>query len=832
MATGYSTGVSPFDLDENNHNDSIHHRHQNHHSQSHDSLGERDDTEIEDIIQKTSKLNINTSTSTKIKNFFFQSSNRHDSSNSPPLREVFIKTINPLILTAISSFVRLYRIDVANSVVWDEAHFGKFGSQYLKRQFYFDVHPPLGKLLIGLSGYLADYDGNFDFESSNVYPDNVNYVFMRIFNCFFGILVTPLAYKTAVILGYNQFTCWLIAFMVIFEQLSLTLSKFILLDSMLLFFTVLTMYCLVKVHTLAIARVGSNSKTPLTKLEIKWYILTGISIGCVCSVKWVGLFVTALVGFYTIVDLWIKFYQTFAIDKKSPKKMSVVNYLIHWVVRIFTLIIIPMTIYVATFKVHFMVLNHTGPDDGTLSTLLQGSLIGNDLQSGPRSVAFGSLVTIRSQGLSPNLIHSHPHNYPQGSQEQQVTTYGFKDDNNEFLFEFGVDAGLRNQHATLENENSTRNGGNDDDYYHVIIHDGDTVRINHKNTGSYLRANAVGAPITSSSYEVSCFGDVESNDWADEWVIKIQSQDQSPDPMFQDEDPLEIHSVSTSFRLKHKQLGCYLATTGKSYPAWGYQQGEVVCKYSVFSRDKNTWWNIEKHVNDKLPLPATEYVPPKPKFWKEFILLNYAMMASNNALIPDPDRFDKLSSEWWEWPILNTGLRMNSWGDADIKYFLLGNPLITWISTIALIVCPLYLLVVGIKYQRQWILLSATDTSNANLANSQSLSLLAARALLPLAGWVLHYVPFILMGRVKYLHHYVPALYFAIFVAGFIVDAILNLDFSYHNNKFQYIFKVVIYSTLYLVICISFWYFKDLSFGMEGSSVDYRHLRLLGSWMI
>ena len=142
-----------------------------------------------------------------------------------------------------------------------------------------------------------------------------------------------------------------------------------------------------------------------------------------------------------------------------------------------------MTIYVATFKVHFMVLNHTGPDDGTLSTLLQGSLIGNDLQSGPRSVAFGSLVTIRSQGLSPNLIHSHPHNYPQGSQEQQVTTYGFKDDNNEFLFEFGVDAGLRNQHATLENENSTRNGGNDDDYYHVIIHDGDTVRINHKTQG-------------------------------------------------------------------------------------------------------------------------------------------------------------------------------------------------------------------------------------------------------------------------------------------------------------------------------------------------------------
>lgn len=100
-------------------------------------------------------------------------------------------------------------------MVWDEAHFGKFGSHYLKREFYFDVHPPLGKMLVGLTGLLTGYDGGFDFESGKVYPDNVPYVAMRVLMATYGVALVPLGWYTAVELGMSPWACHLVALMVL-----------------------------------------------------------------------------------------------------------------------------------------------------------------------------------------------------------------------------------------------------------------------------------------------------------------------------------------------------------------------------------------------------------------------------------------------------------------------------------------------------------------------------------------------------------------------------------------------------------------------------------------
>ncbi|KAI3406661.2 PMT6 [Candida oxycetoniae] len=724
-------------------------------------------SDIDEIIEKTSKLKI-------------------ENDNKQTISKL-ARIISPLILTALSAFVRIYRIETANKVIWDEAHFGKFASYYIKREYYFDVHPPLGKLLLGLSGYLAGYDGSFKFESGEEYPETMNFIFMRIFSCFFGILVTPIAYKTALEMGYNQWTCWLISLMVIFEQLSLTLSKFILLDSMLLFFTAFTFLCLMNLHNI----IRTNSE--LSKNGFKWFTLTGLSIGCVCSVKWVGLFVTVLVGLYIIQDLLTKYFLL-----TSKRGISWSRYLSHWVLRVTTLIVIPVAVYMSAFKVHFLVLNHTGPGDGSISSLLQASLIGNDLQSGPRSVAFGSLVTIRSQGLSPNLLHSHSHDYPEGSKEQQVTTYGFKDDNNDFIIEYPK----KNLDMNQQSEQ--------------FIQNADFIRLCHNKTKCCLRAHSIGAPMSKNHFEVSCSNDDSADQSNYDWILEIQSQEISPSPHFQNESKTELHPLSTNFRLKHRKLGCYLATTGRSYPSWGFQQGEVVCKNSIFDKDKNTWWNVEKHENRLLRLPTEPYSSPKPKFWKEFVLLNYGMMASNNALVPDPDKFDKISSEWWEWPILRTGLRMSGWGENDVKYFLMGNPFVTWSSTAAATVFVIpYTLYFMFRYKRQQM-----DSAKTKINDY------VTKLLLPFAAWILHVLPFILMGRVKYLHHYVPALYFAILLSGFVFDKLLT------NRKLPCIVSHISYLGLYFITVYAFWFLKDLALGMETSAKNFQHLRILGSWMI
>ena len=47
------------------------------------------------------------------------------------------------------------------------------------------------------------------------------------------------------------------------------------------------------------------------------------------------------------------------------------------------LIILPILVYMASFKFHFMILNNSGPGDAQMSSLFQAHLVGNDFWNDP-----------------------------------------------------------------------------------------------------------------------------------------------------------------------------------------------------------------------------------------------------------------------------------------------------------------------------------------------------------------------------------------------------------------------------------------------------------------
>ncbi|QGA19288.1 hypothetical protein EYB26_006977 [Talaromyces marneffei] len=679
--------------------------------------------------------------------------------------------IAPIIFTALSFFTRMYRIGLSNIVTWDEAHFGKFGSHYLKREFYFDVHPPLGKILVGLSGYLAGYNGSFEFKSGEQYPEDVNYTFMRVFNAFFGVVCVPLAYYTARELNFRRPTVWLVTLMVLFENSYATISRFILLDSMLLCFTFTTVLCWARFH-----RLRNQS---FSVEWFAWLFLTGVSIGCVCSIKLVGLFCTALVGLHTAEDLWNKF---------GDVKMPVTTLARHVVARVICLIIVPLLVYMFSFYLHFLILENTGPGDAQMSSLFQANLKGTEVgRDSPLEVAIGSKVTLKNMGYGGGLLHSHVQTYPEGSTQQQVTCYHHKDANNDWFMypnryqpEYDPEAPLR------------------------FLGDGDVIRLIHAQTGRNLHSHSVTAPITKSDWEVSCYGNTTIGDEKDHWKIEVVSDAASRDRS-------KIRTLTTAFRLRHEALGCYLRAGTVNLPQWGFKQIETTCVKENKPRDVYTHWNVETHVNERLP-PGDPGSYKSP-FFKDFIHLNVAMMTSNNALVPDPDKQDDLASKFWQWPLLHVGLRMCSWDDNIVKYFLLGNPLVYWGSTASLLGFGLIVAWYLIRWQRGYVDLSPSEIDQIHYAG-----------IYPLIGWVLHYLPFAVMARVTYVHHYYPALYFAILTAGFCVDWVTRKL----GTKVQW----AIYIPLYIAVISLFVVFKDIVFGMEGSNRQWEYLKWLSTWRI
>ncbi|XP_072164883.1 protein O-mannosyl-transferase 2-like [Diadema setosum] len=684
------------------------------------------------------------------------------------------------VITILAFATRFYKLSEPDHVCWDETHFGKMGSYYINRTFFFDVHPPLGKMLIGLSGYLTGYDGSFPFEKPGDKYGDTQYIGMRLFCSSLGVSVIPLTYLTVEEMTKSLPAAVLASSLVLFDVGCLTLSRYILLDPILLAFISASVFSLVKFHS-----CGSSPFSPSWWL---WMLATGVCLAMAFSVKFVGLFVVLLAGITTAWDLWK------LLGDLSLSKMTL---LYHLAARVVCLICVPILVYIVLFGVHFRILNHSGNGDGFFSSAFQSSLIGNKLHniSMPDTIAYGSIITLKNQRAGGGLLHSHHHLYPEGfgAMQQQVTAYSHKDVNNDWLVKkFNV-----NPDPDEPTETPVE-----------FVKHGDLVRLEHIPTLRNLHSHPLPAPLTARHQQVTCYGENGTGDVNDVWRVEIVGG----------RDGEAVKVVKTRLKLIHQLSGCALYSHSKQLPKWGWEQLEVTC--NPFVRDKQTVWNVEDHVNKKLPdVSFSVFIP---SFLESFLEAHTVMASGNSNLKP---KEGEITSQPWEWPINYRGQRFSGANETDYRVYLLGNPIIWWGNLLLLALFCVLGLAWMFMVQRGYEISADVKESTTKMCMSGGWLLL---------GWLLHYLPFYLMGRVLYFHHYFPAMIFNSMLSGVFLDHCLRMiDLKLTSQRSRVHISCVV--VVVAMIVHSFYLFNPLSYGMIGPNADQpgspmAGLHWLSSW--
>lgn len=695
-----------------------------------------------------------------------------------------------LIFVAITSFItRFYDLHEPAHVCWDETHFGKMASWYINRTFFFDVHPPLGKMLIAYSGYISGYDGRFAFDKpGDPYEHWTQYLGMRIFCAALGMTIPSFIYLATKSMTKSTHSAIIAALLIVFDNGMITLTRYILLDPPLLFFVSAAILGMAK---FSFSYGPSSTARPFSKYWWFWLIWTGVSISCAFSVKFVGLFIVALVGLRTAYDIWIILG-----DVSRP----ISYFLKHFLARVLCLIALPICIYVFLFYVHLKQLDHTGNGDGFYSSSFQSQLIGNSLynSSWPAHLAYGAEVTIKNNRIGGAYLHSHWHLYPEGvgARQQQVTTYSHKDSNNKWL----IKRGLVDQRL--------------DD---IFVRDGDLIRLEHVVTKRNLHSHFEIAPLTKRHYQVTGYGENGLGDANDLWQI---SKDSTGVTSIKEDN--RIYTVRTRFKLIHYLTNCALHSHSKQLPKWAYEQLEVTCNPKI--HDKNNYWNIEDNFYPHLPnVSFEEYAP---SFLDRFVESHAVMLQGNAGLKP---KEGEVTSRPWQWPINYRGQFFSA--SKGQKIYLLGNPIIWWANIITIPLASILILVLVILNKAGKS--SNVSKTETNLYSSdQILSTYLEASVWILIGWLLHYVPFYFMGRVLYFHHYFPAFMFSCMQTSITYDYLItylckNLSLLRGTTNFR---RAEFSCILISIVIYTFTKFIPLTYGTKSEFADSNQNSTIESW--
>lgn len=244
-------------------------------------------------------------------------------------------------LVAAALITRLWNVFNPKAVVFDEVYFKAFAAHYLDHRYFFDIHPPLGKLLLAAEAHLLGLSTNTMLNGTPVA--------MRLLPAIAGALIVPVVWGILRRLGASRAFAFLGAAAVLLDNAITVESRFILMDSMLI------LSGLAGVYFYLVARDHPG------KWRWAWLAAAALCAGASVSIKWTGLNSLAII---LLVWAWDQRGRAASRFKRLGELILIV--------------LIPVILYVSVFWVHFALLTHSGDGDAFMTPKFQATLIGSN----------------------------------------------------------------------------------------------------------------------------------------------------------------------------------------------------------------------------------------------------------------------------------------------------------------------------------------------------------------------------------------------------------------------------------------------------------------------
>ncbi|KAF9920210.1 hypothetical protein FBU30_009989 [Linnemannia zychae] len=756
------------------------------------------------------------------------------------------------ILVIIAVFVRIWKLAIPSAVVSDEQHFGGFAADYLRGEFFMDIHPPLGKMLFAGVAYMLGFNGEFDFIPGNLYSKNVPYIGMRMFAVACGVGLIPISYLTMKRSGHSTQAAMLCAIFVTFENAMITQSRLILLDAPMMLFMGYTILAWINFY--------NYRNRPFTRGWWFWLIQTGFSLFLSSSVKWVGFFTIATIGLCVLKYLQECRTHLYITTKDFSKQFTAL---------FLCLLVLPIALYVGLHVIDFRLLSKSGSGNAWVSPQFQMTLKGHDVLPVMADIAYDSKVHIRHANTNGGWVHTMPGEYVREASKDQAIQLVEWDDELTCWQIFPGDPHMRKHF----NQHKKDRKGNPNIEFDGYIYDGDKIRLKHCYSKVALATNDIESLGTNKTYLREVRGIRWLKQLTEETVWRVELVPEGIIPGLADHHgvwkpgPVDVASSSPKsvprelkdesaknnvdaaekmpnnsqkdkskqwhsikgFRLWNEKQQCYLQSH-KAFRAPYSTYQEVGCIQG--GRQKaNTIFIIDQNVNPHLP-KSTMSLSYKPlTFFQKFLELNRVMWWTHHDLSAPVHGDDSASAQKqknlmngllveggaWSWPILNRGSTYYASKETDNYIFFMGNPLLWWAASAAVggyILSCFWSVIRFLKVKQE------TKIERDRFGITPFYSVASGTFF---AGWVIHYVPFFFITREVSLHHYLPALYFSILLLVSRLDRTLQR----WPTRLRYLAGIF----LMAAVIASWFSFAPFAYGTEfGSPARCESLKMLGRW--